>query len=413
MAKVPSPDALEPLRRMCRNGQLFEVQEWIRKGNPVTLATKNSPRQSKHTPLLIALDRGFHSLVKVLLESGAPQTEGNFNALDYAVQLRRPDLVELLFQFGAQVDEVPLHAVIEHWHPEVLALFISKGASLTRGNPIGWGLVNMMKPALGLLRRHCRQNPQLMEQANIALRYHAANGSPKWVALLLWAGADPWARGPDNVPDWGSAEEEPDEDPYYWNAVELAVSRGHVEVLKQKKLLTPPDPSRPESREVLDKVWLVEEIAVLALLIERGHTPKLLPDKGNSLISRYLYGISSIWTGSHGSWSRTGPLGGIDTWRAQDFMKMMRMLVEQGARWLPAGTEEIGRVRKSLLKMAPKYTFEFVQLLQEHKAARRCDVEELLRTSNMKALTARVCRRIASLVAALPANVPEEVAPNC
>ena len=36
--------------------------------------------------------------------------------------------------------------------------------------------------------------PAVREQANIALRYHCKEGNVKWIALMLWAGADPYAK---------------------------------------------------------------------------------------------------------------------------------------------------------------------------------------------------------------------------
>jgi hypothetical protein len=38
----------------------------------------------------------------------------------------------------------------------------------------------------------------------MALRHHCEEGNFKWVSLLLWAGADPSAKGPD------SHDEDPD-----------------------------------------------------------------------------------------------------------------------------------------------------------------------------------------------------------
>jgi hypothetical protein len=59
---------------------------------------------------------------------------------------------------------------------------------------------------------------------------------------------------------------------------------------------------------------------------------------------------------------------------------MLHVLVARGAKWLPANKAAIGTARKSLLKMAPDYLLEFVWLMQHYGAARRQDVDELLRT---------------------------------
>src|SRR5690606_4672554 len=117
------------------------------------------------------------------------------------VEMRRADLAALLFAHGADVNSVSMRFVVEMWQPEVVDLFLSNGASLVRESPIAWGLVHKIRPALGLLKRHVAEQPELMRQAELALRHHASEGNSQWVALTLWAGADPWARGPDRLED--------------------------------------------------------------------------------------------------------------------------------------------------------------------------------------------------------------------
>jgi hypothetical protein len=179
------------------------------------------------------MDCGFHSLVNVLLEAGAPQCEGKYRALDDAVSLRRPDLVELLFRHGAKVDDVPMRFVLETWEPEMVELFLSRGASLERERPVAWALMAKIRPTLGLLKRFGSQQPDLMTQATFALRHHAYEGNAKWTALLLWAGADPCEPGPYRFED---LDGEPDEDDEPRNAVELAVAADKLELLKIPKM---------------------------------------------------------------------------------------------------------------------------------------------------------------------------------
>ena len=59
---------------------------------------------------------------------------------------------------------------------------------------------------------------------DIALRYHCKDGNVKWVSLLLWAGADPFSKGPCTPAD------DPDEDEDIC-VLEYAAIYGHVDIL--------------------------------------------------------------------------------------------------------------------------------------------------------------------------------------
>jgi hypothetical protein len=145
--RAASLEELEPLLALCRTGKLFEVIEWVKQGKPVTLPDGIGAKGVHRNPLRIAMDRGFHSLVQVLLEAGEPCRLGNYNALEHAVDLRRPDLATMLVDHGARVADVSVRRVIEMGEPEVVELFLSHGAHLEEGKPVAWGLIGKMRPA--------------------------------------------------------------------------------------------------------------------------------------------------------------------------------------------------------------------------------------------------------------------------
>ncbi len=330
---------LEPLIALCRSGKLFEVQQWIATAKPVALPKDSSWRSAKRNPLRIAMDAGFHSLVQVLLEAGAPIREGTYDALEHAVEMRRADLAALLFAHGADVSSVSMRFVIETWEPEVVDLFVANGASLVRGNPIAWGLIHKIRPTLGLLKRYVPEHPELLRQADLALRHHAAEGNSKWVALTLWAGADPWARGPywlDDTKVDDDEEDDDEEDAGYLNALELALMRGHIDILKQKKLRAALDPGHPESARLIEEACHAPDSEPLSLLLELGHNPGQLPNHGTRAITWLLHSMSSdFYFGRTSVWSSPDSRGGIDSSHARERMKMLHMIVSKGAKWLP------------------------------------------------------------------------------
>lgn len=411
MAPKSAPDEIEPLRQMCREGRLFEAQEWVRQGNPVALKVLPPRGRRRNNPLCVALDKGFHSLVKVLLDAGAPVEEGNYHALYHAVELRRRDLVELLIEHGANVKDISMQTVLATWDRKLVDMFIANGANLVDDKPIAWGLANKIRITLGVFKQYVRQYPELREQVDIALRYHAGEGHAKWVALCLWAGADPWSRGPEEAPDWDApvydryydAEDE-DYEPTYRSAVELAVMRGHCEVLQQKKFLTAPDPKRPASMQVFDNIWWLRDSRVVKLLLEHAHKPKLYKDRCSNLITHLLCTLDRDIFESRDRLVRRD----IDTYRAEQQLEMIRLLIAEGAIWQPKDNDEIKRVRQTLIQMAPKYTFELVQMVHDHQAARRRDLEELIRTQTMVQILKRRSRQIPALVAGLPEELSGE-----
>lgn len=410
MATKRDNDELEPLRRMCHQGRLFDVQQWIKAGNPVALKELPPPRRRRNGPLCIAIDHGFHSLVQVLLEGGTPIEEGRYHALHHAVQLRRRDLVTLLIEHGAKVQDVSMQTVLATWDRAMADLFVANSASLVDDLPIAWGLINKIKTTLGVFKQYVGQQPKLIEQVEIALRHHARKGNAKWVSLMLWAGADPWSLGPDDASNYDVPPFDDDSEPLQYSAVEQAVTYGRVEVLSLKNFLTPPNPKRPESMKTLCHAWRLRDETVVRLLLDRGHVPALYDDRCSSLISGLLMELSSTWNMS--SYHRINNLlpRYMDTSKSAELLAIIGMLFAHGAKWQPKSPAEIRRVRGSLLQMAPWYTYDFVQMAHDNMAARRRDMQELIRPATMTKLLEKRCKKIPALVAALPEEFPTDAA---
>jgi hypothetical protein len=389
MIRATSLDELEPLLALCRTGKLFDVVEWVKAGKPVALPENAGAKGAHRNPLRVAMDRGFHSLVQVLLEAGAPYRVGGYNALENAVDLRRPDLAALLVQHGARVSDVSMRRVIEEWDTEVVDLFLTNGANLQEGMPVAWGLIGKIRPALGLLKRFGATNPDIMKQAACALRHHANEGNIKWVSLLLWAGADPCVSG---SPD-------PDNEDDDFNAFEWAAMAGKVEVLQLKKMVAALDPARPESARILD---YCHDSEVLALFLAKGLRPDRLPDRGTSAIQSILRSMSwQFYEGSLYPFASQRPRSNIDSSRARERLKMIHMLVAHGAKWLPKDKQAIGYARRELLMMAPDYLLEFVWLMHKYGAARRSDIEELFRTPSVGRLLGKELSKANQLMSGL------------
>ncbi len=69
---------------------MYEVEEWIASGKSLQV-----PPESRETPLQIAMNRGFHSLVLLLARNDVGQAAKN-DALSTAVSAGNLEFVELL-----------------------------------------------------------------------------------------------------------------------------------------------------------------------------------------------------------------------------------------------------------------------------------------------------------------------------
>jgi hypothetical protein len=377
--RASSIDELRPLTALCRTGQLFEVEAWVRQGKPIALAESVLSRSKHHHPLLVAMTSGFHSMVEVLLKAGAPSSDRGYSALSHAIDMGRPDLAKLLLKYGANADEVSMCSVIERGcRPEVVDMFLAAGKNLVDEEPIAWGLINCIRPTLGLLKRFVEKQPELMCQVDTALRYHAKKGNEKWVALTLWAGGNPLARGPDDLDQAYYDDEDPG-----MNAVELAAFYDRFEVLQQRKMLRAIEASATDAAGLRRVCW-TSNARILELFLQRGHSPTRLPDKGTETIKSIVQGMESqVWLDRihFGNYDRKLP---GDTSGARDRMALLHMLVAHGARWLPEDKYAIGDVRKPLLRLVPAFSMEFAWLMKRYGAARRADVTALFATPTMR-----------------------------
>lgn len=193
---------------LVRTGKLFAVQDWLKTKEYIFA---NEWRKS---PLLVAVESGFHSMVEVLLTAGVTQQEKD-TALEHAVYAHRMDLVTLLVTNGAQPSTISFFDILYSGHPFIIRLFEERGADMISGTPIFNALKRCNRYALSLCKRYISTAPGIQEQADMALRYHAEKGNAKWVSLMLWAGANP-----RSAPEGETS------------ALEIAVRHGSNDVLK-------------------------------------------------------------------------------------------------------------------------------------------------------------------------------------
>lgn len=128
--KSPRDEDAEHVLRLCREGRLFELQAWVAEGKPLTV-----PADYRRTPLRVALDTGFHSLIELLLQHESDQSTKDA-ILKESCWRNQASVMHLALQYGASIDAVSFQDdVIETWDRDVVQLFLSRRADPVTNAP--------------------------------------------------------------------------------------------------------------------------------------------------------------------------------------------------------------------------------------------------------------------------------------
>jgi len=386
--RASSYEEIEPLIGLCKGGKLFAVQEWIAAGSPVNLPLELEAKCRSKAPLYVAMKLGFHSLVEVLLDGGAIGDSNSWDSPIYtALDMRRFDIVELIIEHGGyDPAKIDMKQVFDCWDPAIMEYFIERGAEVEKGNPLAYALSERIRTALRIYKQYQERFPSFKEQANLALRHHCAKGNLKWVSLMLWAGADPYAPGPSEYDD-----EYLDDEPL--SALGYAALNGHVDVFKLKAIRL--DPFHPVIKEVLRYLHWDETGELMQELIKLGVN---LNDEENGGSHALEYLLLTMGAPRFMSWGNGLQRSNIDSEESRAKLKMVHFLAKNGANWIPVNKYTIESARKSLLKLVPDYTVEFVWIMSKYKACAVEHLRELTRTPAIKTHIRLHSRRVTELL---------------
>jgi len=350
----PLPDNYQNLCRLCREGRLFEVQRWF-------LANRYHPPDKVHHanwPMGIAIEKGFHSLVEVLLQHGIP---ADCSALSLAVRRRNLGMVELLFKYGATLDLVSFHAVVATSHRNIILFFIERGADIHTGYPIAQGLIRQTRLFLGIYKSLIEKHPELQFQADIALRHFCKQGSLRGVALLLWLGANPRAKVPGDV----------DEKEEFWETPLMSAAwAGSPDVLRLLK----PTPATDDINALFHHGLHCLNLELIRYWLSLGADLNCVDESGQSSHCSVLFHLDWKLEFKR-SWGT-----GLGTYDAISFLLEWFSL---GARWAPQN-EELKIARKVLLQLSPFENHKLIKLLLAQQVMSEGEVTHLLDTPKLR-----------------------------
>ena len=266
MSELLSKTEAQELLRLCKEGRLFDVQNWIASRKSLCL-----PSDLRTTPLKVALDTGFHSLVEVLAKN-EPNQKMKDRALAHSVSLKRLDFIKLLVSHGADLGTIPFIEALRMWEPKIIRFFLDQGADFVEGSPFAIAFGERIRTAIGAWRqckeKHTELASQLQEQADRALRHFCEKEDLKWVSLLLWAGADPRSSGPSLDYDGGLDDSDDSENV---TALAAAAYAKNPQILKRLK----PDKERDDVDKLLAEAGTLGREDTVRYLLGLGANPNV------------------------------------------------------------------------------------------------------------------------------------------
>lgn len=385
--KPPRDEEAEQLLRLCREGRLFELQAWLAAGKALSV-----PTHYRQTPMRLALNTGFHSLIEFLLRHEENQSAKD-DVLRQACWSGQRSVMQLALNHGASISGVSFRSVIETWDRGIAHLFLEHGADPVTNAPFARAFKARVKAALGIFLDCKRARPDLAAalqlQADMALRQACQDEDLKWVSLLMWLGANPRAKGlaTDDL-DSPDALEDPE---YQQSALQIACRSKEPKILKRLK----PDPTIDDLRELMAAAAsLITTPETVAYLVSLGADVNDRSD-GESVLDACLRNFGwkeTVWESSY----LTCRHSTVPVSRLGKSLDALRFLLEQGARWTP-DDRSVADTRRALYRIDGEGIVAVIELLRTHHACDEKVLKDLVRTEKMRGILAEVDRRRASV----------------
>jgi len=339
--RPPISEDIKEVIALITQGKLFELRNRLAEGQRMRCPELGIDAACC---LFHACETGFHSLIEVLLTAEWDQADKD-HALEKALQAKRLDIVELLLANGADPKAVDFADVCATVNVELMERFLQAGCDPEANNAFARGLDRTKaRPLLRFLRSHISAIPNLRNQASLALACASEEKKTRWAAMLVWAGADPHMKVPDQLhsgwdfPEYGGR-----------TAAEIACGSGDVELVKVLRLT----PSAEEAQ------WLFSAAAIRSSPDLLGEILRTVPGNlinsgdppSNDAVERFVrYEPYSPWGGTP------------DSERTDRSIRCLEMLLEAGARWAPK-PDDVTRLRRDFLRVSPRYAVRVLRML--------------------------------------------------
>jgi hypothetical protein len=364
------------LKAFCKVGRLFDAERLLEE-----VGTAQLRKTRKWTPLFTAVDRGFHSLVELLLRYDHAQWDLD-KAYEGAHRRRRSDLAALILSassWSATIDPVEVLATGD---VGVARKLHDAGTDFTTGDIILKGAMRNAGGTLNIVTELGLRSSEVDEQLYSAMVSHMDQKHVASVIRFLRSGFDPH-KAARYLDDRGRLSEEKESTVY---VSMFSGKPGFFAALK-------PSPLKDDAVELIRTAVFLGSAKMLKILLDAGFPLNCKVNGGSPALDEVIGGRTlKNHFQSPGYGQRNEPPRYTNV-AADAYMRAVESFVKQGAQWVPdQERNELRMLRDTLLALGEIYVVRLFKMLDEHEAAKREHLKTLFAADRMKPL-ARVVRQ--------------------
>ncbi|MDB2496387.1 ankyrin repeat domain-containing protein [Verrucomicrobiales bacterium] len=352
----------DQLRDLCRAGRLFNVEELLEEKGTCRLR-----RTRKWTPLFFAVDRGFHSLVEVLLRY--PHADWDLEKGYWgAISRKRGDLAALIVRAGYDPGETNIVSALASGDADLVRLLL--GRSPQRGSNWAVSIAILRAPfeVAKLIPVLSDFVPDLEVQLYAGMVSLADRGRLRPVVPYLKYGLDPRKEG--------VVIDERDKPVCEMTTIEAACGSEDLGLVKMLK----PSPDLDDAFRLISRAFVTSlNRGLLELLIECGFDMNCDPGGGCPVLDDVLcsptyrvFDEMSFYTRRRSAFLSVIP---DVTW-----------LVERGARWIPRDSQNYRSFRDNLLDLGKPEAERLIETMASGGALGKEHEQRLLKNPRMQKL---------------------------
>ncbi len=361
------------LKAYCKFGRLFDAQRLLDE-----VGTARLRKTRKWTALFTAVDKGFHSLVELLLRYDHAQWDLE-KAYEGARRRRRADLAVLILSspwWSAPID--PLE-VLATGDLDLARKLQEAGIDFTTGDTILQGAIRNAKGTLDIVAHLGIRTGTVEDQLYSAMVTHAARGNVASVIRFLRAGFDPHKAGPYLDERERLSDEE--------STVSIAMFSGKPGFFAALK----PSPHKDDAADLIGRAVFLGDDKMLTVLLEAGFTLNCKANGGSPTLDELLCGRTMKHHVPYPEFGCRHETPRYSRVEADAFLRTVESFLLKGARWVPdQDRNEVRMVRDTLLALGDNHVARLFKLLDEHGAAKREYLKTLFAAERMKPLAMKV-----------------------
>lgn len=365
------------LKAFCKVGRLFDAQRLLEE-----VGTARLRKTRKWTPLFTAVDRGFHSLVELLLRYDHAQWDLD-KAYEGAHRRRRADLAALVLSapwWSAPIDPVEVLAAGD----DVLARKLHEtGADFTADRTILRGAMRNARGTLEIVEHLGIHSEEVENQLYSSMVTHANLGHVSSVMRFLRAGFDPHRIVP-YLDERGrlSGEE---------SAVSISMFTGKPGFFSALK----PSPLKDDAADLIGRAVFLGDDRMLDILLQAGFGLNCKVNGGSPALDELLRGNTMKHHRPYAEFGHGRDIPRYSRAAADAFLCAVESFLQRGAQWVPdQDRNEVRMIRDTFLALGDIHVALLYELLDGHGAARREHLKALLTASRMKPLARAVLEKL-------------------